>query len=191
MKNPLLFASPNAWLDCVLNDFDSFLKDHAAAEKKAAGMAISMISHYPDKTELVEQMSELAVEEMSHFREVIKLIHQRGLQLAPDTKDAYVTRFRKVIRNGKEEYLMDRLLIGAIIEARGAERFGLIGEHIQTPELARFYRAIANSEGRHYEQFLNLAYLYLEKEAIDTRAAELLNIEAEICASLPVLPQLH
>lgn len=191
MKNPLLFASPSTWVDCVLNNFDDFLKDHAAAEKKAAGMAISMISHYPDKLELVEQMSELAVEEMSHFREVIKLIHQRNLQLGPDTKDAYVTSFRKVIRNGKQEYLMDRLLIGAIIEARGAERFGLIGEHIETPELARFYRAIANSEGRHYEQFLHLAYLYLDQEEVDKRASELLNIEADICASLPILAQLH
>ena len=38
-------------------DFDSFLLDHAAAEKKASGMAISMLSHYPDKVELVAAMA--------------------------------------------------------------------------------------------------------------------------------------
>ncbi len=44
-------------------DFDSFLLDHAAAEKKASGMAVSMLSHYPDRVELVAAMADLAVEE--------------------------------------------------------------------------------------------------------------------------------
>ena len=56
--------SPVAWVECVIAHFDQFLLDHAAAEKKAAGMALSMLSHYPDKARLVTAMSELAVEEM-------------------------------------------------------------------------------------------------------------------------------
>ncbi|MAA49517.1 MAG: tRNA-(ms[2]io[6]A)-hydroxylase, partial [Gammaproteobacteria bacterium] len=44
-----LNASPREWITCVLADFDAFLQDHASAEKKASGMALSMVSHYPDK----------------------------------------------------------------------------------------------------------------------------------------------
>ena len=76
--------SGTAWIECVLADFDSFLLDHASAEKKASGMAINMISHYPDKPFLVQRMAELAIEELNHFKEVIKLIHERNLQLAAD-----------------------------------------------------------------------------------------------------------
>ena len=36
-----LVPSPDAWLDAVLADFDSFLKDHASCEKKASGMALA------------------------------------------------------------------------------------------------------------------------------------------------------
>ncbi len=36
------------WIGSVMADFDAFLLDHASAEKKASGMAMSMISHYPD-----------------------------------------------------------------------------------------------------------------------------------------------
>ena len=41
------------WIGSVLADFDAFLLDHASAEKKASGMAMSMISHYPDQPALV------------------------------------------------------------------------------------------------------------------------------------------
>ena len=81
---PLHCASPTAWVDCVTERFDQFLLDHAAAEKKAAGMALSMLSHYPDRARLVTAMSELAAEELVHFREVVKLIQERGLQLSAD-----------------------------------------------------------------------------------------------------------
>ena len=44
-----LNPSPEGWVTCVLADFDAFLQDHASAEKKASGMALSMVSHYPDQ----------------------------------------------------------------------------------------------------------------------------------------------
>lgn len=188
---PLLYNTSTDWLAAVLDDFDNFLKDHAAAEKKASGMAISMISHYPDRTELVERMSELAIEELTHYKEVIKLLHARGLQLGADVKDPYVIEFRKAIRNGPDLYLMDRLLIGGIIEARGAERFGLIAEGLPNGSLKNFYRAITNSEGRHHNLMIELAYLYLHHTAVDQRLDELLQIEAEICAKLPIRAALH
>ena len=77
-KIELGFQTPSSWADVVLTDFDAFLLDHAAAEKKASGMAVSMLSHYPDRVELVQAMADLAIEEMTHYREVVKIIHSRG-----------------------------------------------------------------------------------------------------------------
>ena len=96
--SPLRYATPLAWTEAVMADFDAFLLDHAAAEKKASGMAISMLSHYPDRVELVAAMAELAVEELTHYREVVKWIHRRGLLTAADRKDHYVLALRNAIR---------------------------------------------------------------------------------------------
>jgi tRNA-(ms[2]io[6]A)-hydroxylase len=191
MSNPLLYSTPEAWTETVLADFDRFLQDHAAAEKKASGMAISMLSHYPDRVELVAAMADLAVEELTHYREVVKWLHKRGVLTAADEKDPYVVEFRKAIRRGREAYLLDRLLTASIIEARGAERFGLIAEALEAGALKKFYQSIARSEERHYELFLDLARLYIEEDVIAGRWQELLAVEAEIVAALPLRPALH
>ncbi len=189
--SPLRYATPDAWTNAVMADFDSFLLDHATAEKKASGMAISMLSHYPDRTELVAAMADLAVEEMTHYREVIKWIHRRGLITAADSKDPYVLEFRESIRQGREMYLMDRLLTASIIEARGAERFALVAHALEDSALKKFYVSIARSEERHYELFLDLARTYLDRDEIAQRWHELLDIEAAIVAALPIRPALH
>ena len=188
---PLSVRSSSAWLDCVMDNFDGFLLDHAAAEKKASGMALSMVSHYPDRPRLVTAMTDLAVEEMVHFREVVKIIQNRGLTLAADAKDPYVNHIRGLIRQGSEVYLLDRLLNAGVIEARGAERFALVAEALDDGELKNFYRAIARSEARHYELFLELAGDYFAEEVIEQRWQVLLDREGEIVADLPVRAALH
>ena len=189
--SPLRYPTPAAWTEAVMTDFDSFLLDHAAAEKKASGMAISMLSHYPDKVELVAAMAELAVEELTHYREVVKWIHRRGLLTAADRKDQYVLALREAIRKGREEYLLDRLLTASIIEARGAERFALVAAALEAGPLQKFYQSIARSEARHFELFLQLAHQYLPAPMIEQRWDELLDIEAHIVARLPVQAALH
>jgi tRNA-(ms[2]io[6]A)-hydroxylase len=191
MGKPLLYDTPAEWTETVLADFDSFLQDHAAAEKKASGMAISMLSHYPDKVQLVAAMADLAIEELTHYREVVKWLHRRGLLTTADEKDPYVIEFRKAIRGDTEAYLLDRLLTASIIEARGAERFGLVAEALEAGGLKKFYESITRSEERHYELFLELAALYIEPEKIRQRWQELLEIEAGIVAGLPLRPALH
>ena len=190
-NSPLRFATGATWTAAVMADFDSFLLDHAAAEKKASGMAISMLSHYPDKTELVAAMADLAVEELTHYREVVKWIHQRGLVTAADEKDPYVIAFREHIRQGREVYLLDRLLIAGIIEARGAERFGLVADALEPGPLKKFYQSITRSEERHYLLFLELAGNYLPADKIEQRWDELLDVEATIAAALPIRAALH
>ena len=184
-------ATSAEWVDTVMGNFDRFLLDHAAAEKKAAGMAISMLSHYPDKPALVEAMADLAVEEMSHYRDVVRLIHQRGGTTGPDAKDPYVIAMRACFRKGSEAYLLDRLLVGGVIEARGAERFGLIGEALKPGQLKRFYTAIARSEERHNDLFVNLAQRYFTADTVTQRLDELLSQEADIVNTLPIRAALH
>ncbi|MFK8032458.1 MAG: tRNA-(ms[2]io[6]A)-hydroxylase [Gammaproteobacteria bacterium] len=184
-------ASPKTWVDAVLQDFNTFLIDHAACERKAAAVATSMICHYPDRNRLVAEMADLAAEEMSHFRQVIRLIHARGLRLTADTKDPYVNALRTHLRNGKEDYMLDRLLIAGIVEARGTERFGLIAEHSSEPALQQFYRQLALSESRHQQMFLDLALHYFETDTVAARLTQLQAIEGEIVQQLPSRAALH
>jgi tRNA-(ms[2]io[6]A)-hydroxylase len=190
-QTPLRHPTPPEWAQAVMNNFDRFLLDHAAAEKKASGMALSMVSHYPDRPELVIAMTDLAIEELTHYREVVKWIHSRGLQTAADKKDLYVLALRKFIRKESEEYLLDRLLVGSIIEARGAERFALVADALDDPALKKFYQSIARSEQRHYELFLDMAKLYISTPVVEKRWHELLDIEADIVKTLPIQAALH
>ena len=184
-------TTSRAWLDAVMADFDTFLLDHASCEKKASGMAISMISHYPDKPDLVKEMLNLAIEEMSHFRDVVRIILDRKLEPAADSKDEYVNRLHKAMDKGKEAYMLDRLLIASIVEARGAERFGMIAAELPQGKLKKFYQAITDSESRHYLLFLELAENYYKEAAISPRLNELLEIEAQIIRTLPHRAALH
>lgn len=187
----LRVATTDEWTQTVINNMDDFLIDHAAAEKKASGMAISMLSHYPDRTRLVQAMIDLSIEEMTHFREVVKIMTARGLQLGADSRDPYVNQFRQAIRKGPEAYFLDRLLTAGIIEARGCERFGLVGEALPAGKLQEFYRLIARSEDKHNALFYDLACEYFPQPEIAQRTDELLDIEANIVRQLPIRAALH
>ncbi|SEK88140.1 tRNA-(ms[2]io[6]A)-hydroxylase [Colwellia chukchiensis] len=187
----LKYQTPQAWVDAVLKDFDAFLTDHAAAEKKASGMAMSMISHYPDRKSLVKAMADLAIEELIHFKQVLKLINARGGQLGADEKDPYINQIRKVFRNGSDVFFMDRLLVAGVIEARGHERFSLVAAALPAGKDKDFYQSIAKSEEKHKNLFVELAYEYFPPAEVDQRLAEILSIEADICAALPFRAALH
>lgn len=187
----LKFETPAEWAQGIANAIDVFLPDHAAAEKKASSMALTMVSHYPDKPELVSAMIDLALEELSHFRSVVKLMHERNLTLLPDEKDLYVNALRHNIRHGEKHYLMDRLLVAGIVEARGAERFGLIAKALPEGEMKGFYLSITRSEEAHQDLFLQFALKYFDTSQVRERLDELLEIEAAIIRDLPVRLALH
>src|SRR5437763_7575688 len=75
------------WIRRVGDSSQLLLPDHAHCEKKAATMAISLLNNYPSRKEMVDEMSELAIEEMSHFSMVLKEIDERGIALTYDTGD--------------------------------------------------------------------------------------------------------
>lgn len=192
---PHIRPSPRAWLQAVFADFDSFLKDHASCEKKASGMALNVAAHYPDQPILLSAMVDLAVEELTHYREVVKVMHSRGIHPGPDTKDAYVNALNGHIRRGTERFLLDRLLVGAIVERRGAERFALIADNLADTDLpsdlVRFYTAIASSEERHWTLFLELALEHCPQDEVWSRLHELAAIENALIDTLPVKAALH
>ncbi|MGB7416767.1 MAG: tRNA-(ms[2]io[6]A)-hydroxylase [Thermosynechococcaceae cyanobacterium] len=191
MSLQLQCQSSQQWIDAVLNDFNPFLLDHAANEKKASGVALNLAAHYPDKPELVAAMIDLAIEELSHYRDVFKIIRERHLTVPPDQKDAYVNQLRTLIRKGTEHYFLDRLLVAGVIEARGLERFTRIADALPAGQMKGFYDAIARSESRHADLFMSLAQQYFAPDVVETRAEALLSQEAEILEGLPVRAVLH
>ena len=186
-----LTPSSDAWLECVLANFDEFLIDHAANERKASTMAMSLVAHYPDKPDLVREMVDLALEELTHFKQVIRLMQERDLCMTPDVKDLYINKMRHHVRGDTQDYFLDRLLSGAVIEARGEERFRQIADQLKDQKLKAFYIALANSEKGHHQLFLRLALQYFDNQVVDKRLAEWIVIEKTVIESTPVRSRLH
>jgi tRNA-(ms[2]io[6]A)-hydroxylase len=182
--------TPPEWLDAVLGDFDSFLADHAACERKASGTAMGMVSHYPDRPALVRACSELAVEELRHFQQVTELLTRRGLVLKPDRRDPYVRGLGKQRRSGSAEYFLDRLVIASIVESRGCERLALVGAAHPVEPIAVFYKELARSEARHQDLYDSLARQFFPAAEVDRRTAELLDAESRLLETLPLVPAL-
>jgi len=167
----------------VERNIEEILTDHAYCEQKAASTAISLIVQYPEFPELVEKMSDLAQEEMGHFRMVFREIQKRGYTLGRERKDSYVNelaKFTKVKGKGREETLADKLLFAAMIEARSCERFKVLSENIGEKELSAFYYKLMVSEARHYTMFIKLAKKLCPNVDVDARWKDFLAYEAEV-----------
>ena len=127
-------------------------------------------------------MLSLAMEELSHFQRVHELILRRGFTLGRERKDDYVNQLLKFLKKGgsKSEGLADRLLLGAMIEARSCERFKMLASTIKDAELAEFYRELMASEAGHYATFIKLAKKFCQDVNIELRWSEWLKFEAQV-----------
>lgn len=179
------------WLEVVLANVDKLLADHAYCEKKAAASAMSLIGRYHDDRFLVPQMLKLAQEELEHFERLYTILTERNISLGTIDKDPYVAELLPLCRKHGTEALIDRLLVSSLIEARSAERFFLLAEHLPDPELRALYKDLSTTEARHHTLFVNLANHYAPREEIKARLAELSTEEAAIVARLPVAPRMH
>ena len=170
------------WVKLVAQNISEILTDHAWCEQKAASNAISTIVRYPDLTDMVEELTAIAQEEMEHFGMVHEKIKARGFTLGRERKDDYVGQLSKFIKRGgsREGQIVDRLLFAAMIEARSCERFKMLSERIEDAELAEFYRELMISEAGHYTTFLKLARKYGGGIDVDARWQECLEFEADI-----------
>jgi tRNA-(ms[2]io[6]A)-hydroxylase len=185
--------TPSAWLDAVFADFDAFLLDHAACERKASATGMSFVVRYPDRKPLIGPMIEFAREELEHFQIVYRMIEARGLELGNDYKDPYVNGLRALCRPSAQELLLDRLLVAGVIEARGCERLFLLAEALsqKKSEFAPTYLELARAESRHHGLFFRLARELFAEAEVSERAAELLGFEAELLARLPHRAAVH
>lgn len=176
------------WVNIAEMNIREILVDHAYCEQKAASSAISLILQYPDKKELVDALTPLVAEEWSHFARVVDELKKRGFGLGPNRKDEYVERVQKIVRKGgtREEQLVEKLLLSALIEARSCERFRLLWKEIRDQNLSEFYHELMVSEAGHYKSFLSLAKLYVDPDRVLARWREFLSAESEIVKTLEV-----
>ena len=181
------------WVNIVEKNIEEILTDHAFCEQKATSTAISLIVSFPEYTELVQEMTALVKEEMSHFKMVHDIIIKRGWVLGRDRKDDYVIQLLKFFPKGgsRTTQLVHRLLYAALIEARSCERFRLLSEELEDKELAVFYKNLMVSEANHYTMFLGFARKYGDRKEVDKKWDDLLVYEAEIMKDLGTKETVH
>ena len=170
------------WINIVEKNIEEILTDHAYCEQKAASNAITIIVKFPQYPDVVQAMSELVKEEIEHFQMVHQEILKRGLKLGRERKDEYIHDLLSFIRKGgdNEQQFVERMLFGAMIEARSCERFRILSEELSDPNLRVFYRELMESEARHYTTFLNFAKKYSIKIDVDQRWREFLEFESTL-----------
>lgn len=181
------------WVNIVEKNIEEILTDHAYCEQKATSTAISLIVSFPEYTELVQEMTNLVKEEISHFKMVHDKIINRGWTLGRDRKDEYVIKLLTFFPKGGSRtiQLVHRLLYAALIEARSCERFKLLSEELEEQELAEFYKNLMVSEANHYTMFLNFARQYGDREIVDQKWNDLLVFEASIMKNLGNSESIH
>ena len=184
----LELPSDPRWVNIAQLNIRDILTDHAYCEQKAASSCISLIVLYADREKLVEVLTPIVAEEWSHFERVLAELKKRGYSLGPQRKDRYVENLAKFIKKGgsREQQLVEKLLMNALIEARSCERFKILWKNIADKELSEFYYALMVSEAGHYKSFLKLAKEYMPEAAVLGRWREWLTQEAEIISNLDV-----
>jgi len=154
-----------AWAAEAVREIDAVLVDHAHCEMKAASNALSLAARNPGDVDLVRGLTDLAREEIEHFQRVLSMLAARGVSMGPPPVDIYAAELRRAARDAacrpSLPAIVDRLLVGALIEARSCERFKLLadetardpvhaGEHVLWSDLLAV-------EARHYRTFVDLA----------------------------------
>ena len=172
------------WANIAESNLEEILTDHAWCEQKAATNAIGLITMVPEHTEMVSELIAIAMEEMEHFRQVHEIIKKRGGVLGRTRKDDYVNDLYKFIIQGSlQDYLIDRMLFAAMIEARSCERFKVLTENIKDEELRQFYHELMISEANHYTTVIGFARELGNPDKVNKRWEEWLEYEAKIIKS--------
>ncbi len=174
------------WVNIASLNIEDILVDHAYCEQKAASSCISLIVQFPEKEKLVEVLTPMVAEEWAHFERVLEQLKKRGLKLGYARIDEYVEQLAKLIKKGgnREQQLIEKLLMCALIEARSCERFRLLALELQDDELRQFYSELMVSEAGHYKNFIALAKEYADEKIVETRWRLFLKLEGEIMSQL-------
>lgn len=184
----LRHATDPGWATRAVDHLDEVLIDHAHCELKAASNALALAARSPTFPVVARALVDLAEEEIRHYRQVVAELDRRGVALGKPPVDAYAAELLKRAQastraRGPADALSDRLLIGALIEARSCERFRLLADELAArsrADLASFYEELFAAEARHYRTFVDLAAEVRGEAAARERLAELAAIEAEV-----------
>ena len=189
----LQFDTETSWVEVAQNGLQQLLTDHAFAEQKAASNAVSIIINYSEETALVKDMSDIAIEEMEHFRMVHNLMIKRDMVLGKATKNDYALKLQQFFpkTTNRTEALIHRLLVAALIEARSCERFKVFSENMNDQELSDFYKELMISEANHYTLFLGYARKYMNRDIVDKKWNDLLAFEANMMKSRGTIAKVH
>jgi tRNA-(ms[2]io[6]A)-hydroxylase len=185
-------ATDSAWAGEAVKDLDAVLIDHAHCEMKAATNALSLVVRHAADLGLVRALTEIAREELEHFQRVVDFLEARGLRLGPPPVDDYAAELRRAM-NGLPAtdlpLVVDRLLVGALIEARSCERFKLLLQALPSScpaDLRAFYEQLFAAEARHYRDYVDLALRAAgaDHALVEARLGLLAEAEARIVRSL-------
>jgi tRNA-(ms[2]io[6]A)-hydroxylase len=186
MLGGLKLPTDPRWVNLAEKSIEDILTDHAYCEQKAASTGIGIIQLFPEHEELREALIPIVTEEWGHFKMVLDELKKRDLKLGRQRKDKYVGAIMQWSRKGgsRQDLLLEKLLISALIEARSAERFRLLASELTDEGLRKFYKRLMISEAGHFRLFLDLALKYIPKEKVMKRWEEYLEKEKEILANI-------
>lgn len=180
------------WANIAEGNLEEILTDHAWCEQKATTNAITLITMLPEYPEIITELLEIAKEELDHFQQVHEIIKKRGYEFGRERKDDYVGQLYKfIVQGSREDYIVDRMLFAAMIEARSCERFKVLTENISDEELKVFYKELMISEANHYTTFIGFARKLGDPEKVNKRWEEWLDYEAEIIKSYGKKETIH
>ena len=180
------------WANIAEGNLEEILTDHAWCEQKATTNAITIITMVPEYPEIITELLKIAQEELEHFQMVHEIIKKRGYTFGRERKDDYVGQlFKFIVQGTRENYIIDRMLFAAMIEARSCERFKVLTENIKDEELKVFYKELMISEAGHYATFIKFARQLGDTEKVNQRWEEWLDYEAEIIKSYGKKESIH
>jgi tRNA-(ms[2]io[6]A)-hydroxylase len=180
------------WANIAEGNLEEILTDHAWCEQKATTNAITIITMVPEHPELITALLEIAKEELEHFQMVHEIIKKRGYTFGRERKDDYVGQlFKFIVQGTRENYIIDRLLFAAMIEARSCERFKVLTENIKDEELKAFYKELMISEANHYTAFIGFARKLGNPETVNKRWEEWLEYESIVIQSYGKKETIH
>ena len=189
---PLLSETPRSWAETAAGRLDLFLADHAGCEQQAALSALSLADRYLEDAELVERLTALAMEEIVHFRKVGAILRARSIFSGRKRSNPWVQALIKNIRDHREPgHKVDRLLVGALIEARSCERFTRLLEVLDDREVAELLTELGPAEARHWRMFHDLAARELPEETFRSRWQAWLEFERDLTAQFGKNPTVH
>tara|TARA_Y100001956_G_scaffold82026_1_gene101420 strand:+ start:5178 stop:5963 length:786 start_codon:yes stop_codon:yes gene_type:complete len=149
--------------------------------KSNISKAIMAKSNSPYSQDLIDKMVLLIKEELHHFYQVLEIMDARGIDYEPVQASRYAKGLLAEMATYEPQTLIDKLIIGAYIEARSCERFAKLAPHMDD-DIAKFYVSLLRSEARHYQDYLTLAEEIAGKD-ISERVAFFGKLEAELISS--------